>query len=150
MLNVDAERGSSGDSSDRQCSKCWSTGTADSGLLRCNTTKQDVRVPGQLYSLTKLRLLMLLIDTACDVIETDLSLLALLFMPSPQTQSSLVGVSACHSCDKDVTEVILKQSLQVTWLSAGRHEEYCAGEGKQSRKNTAVTAHWCKLCRFSC
>lgn len=49
VLNADAKRGARGNSSNRQRSKCWSAGVADSGLLRLSTTTEDVAIPGRAY-----------------------------------------------------------------------------------------------------
>ena len=60
VLIADAKRGSCGYSGYRQCSKCWSAGTADSGLLRLSTTTKDVAISGQAHVIDKATLQMLL------------------------------------------------------------------------------------------
>ena len=54
VLNADAKRGSCGHSSNRQCSKCWSTSAADSSLFRPSTPTKDVAISGQAHVIDKL------------------------------------------------------------------------------------------------
>lgn len=129
VLNADAKRGSCGHSSHRQCSKCWSTGAADSGLLRLSTTTKDVAISGQAH----------IIDKAILCNRASGAVLETLPLPFVLLFRGTVNMALCHynpdlstfdlqECGllTVATAVALMDRIQVMPTVAGRHEGHCA------------------------